>query len=205
MRLATFLERLEKVPPSRRVLILAATLLLMGGAYIFLFYLPLRGEIHNVRQELGRLDLQLKHARVRKANLARFEAEAAETEAQFHKALKLLPNKREIPSLLRTITQLGSDSGLEFRLFSPKPEVSRDFYVEIPVAVEVSGKYHDVAAFFDKIGRMERIVSIPDVSMRPSRPLSTYLITKCDLVTYRFKERDEETDREGEKRVSKKS
>ncbi len=186
-------------------MILVATLLLMGGGYVFLLHLPLRGEIHAVRQEIRRLDAQLKSARARQANLARFEAEAAEVEAEFRKALKLLPNKREIPSLLRSINQLGSESGLEFRLFSPKAEVPRDFYVEIPVALEVSGKYHDVAAFFDKIGRMERIVSIPFVSMRPSRPLSTNLITRCELVTFRFKEHTEESDDEGSKGVSKKN
>ncbi|MEE9610799.1 MAG: type 4a pilus biogenesis protein PilO, partial [Desulfatiglandales bacterium] len=102
-------------------------------------------------------------------------------------ALRLLPNKKEIPRLLRSVTQLGSDSQLEFRLFSPQKERAQDFIMEIPVSIEVSGTYHNVAAFFDRVGRMERIVNILNVSMKPVKARSTTLITQCDAVTYRFK------------------
>ncbi len=59
--------------------------------------------------------------------------------------------------------------------------------MEIPVSIEVSGTYHNVAIFFDKVGQMERIVNILNVSMTPQKDRSTTLTTKCDAVTYRFK------------------
>ncbi|MCP4568562.1 MAG: type 4a pilus biogenesis protein PilO, partial [FCB group bacterium] len=80
------------------------------------------------------------------------------------------------------------ESNLEFLLFSPKRERPRNFYVEIPVSVEVRGEYHDVARFFDKVGRMERIVNMLEVSMKPAKTLGTDLVTKCVAVTYRFRE-----------------
>lgn len=59
--------------------------------------------------------------------------------------------------------------------------------MEIPVSIEVSGTYHNVAVFFDKVGQMERIVNILNVSMTPQKERSTTLTTRCDAVTYRFK------------------
>jgi type IV pilus assembly protein PilO len=106
---------------------------------------------------------------------------------QFKEALKLLPNQKEIPSLLKKVTQLGDDSELDFRLFRPRREIPKEFYVEIPVAIEIRGSYHNVAIFFDKIGHMERIMNILNVSMKPVAGGSTTLITTCDAVTYRFK------------------
>jgi type IV pilus assembly protein PilO len=124
---------------------------------------------------------------IRAKRLAEFRAEEAEVEAQFQEALKLLPDKKEIPTLLRTITQLGSDSDLEFRLFQPQKEREQNFYMEIPVSIEVSGTYHNVGVFFDKVGRMDRIVNILNVVMKPVTARSTTLVTRCDAVTYRFK------------------
>ncbi len=119
--------------------------------------------------------------------LKKFEAEYAEVDAQFQEALRLLPNTKEIPSLLKSITQLGTDSQLEFLLFSPQKERAQDFFMEIPVSIEVSGTYHNVAIFFDKVGQMERIVNILNVSMTPQKERSTIVTARFDAVTYRFK------------------
>jgi type IV pilus assembly protein PilO len=94
-------------------------------------------------------------------------------ESQFAEALNLLPNTKEIPALLKTITQLGTDSQLEFVLFSPQRERPKDFYMEIPVSIQVSGSYHNVAVFFDKVGRMDRIINILNVDMKPEKERST--------------------------------
>ena len=181
-------ERLERISKSRRILIWVATVVLLTGAFAFLRYLPACGEITTLRGQLEGIEQRLRQARIRKANLAKFEAEQIEVEAKFAEALQLLPNAREIPSLLRSVNEQGSNTGLVFQLFNPKPERARDFYVEIPVAVELSGRYRDVTQFFDRVSRMERIINILNVTMQPERPLSTKLVMRCDLVTYRFRE-----------------
>ena len=73
-------------------------------------------------------------------------------------------------------------------MFSPQREVPRDFFVEIPVNIEVRGVYHDVALFFDKVGKLDRIVNVIDVNMVPVKSMDTTLKTNCKAVTYRFKE-----------------
>ena len=187
METGAFIEKIEKIKTPIRVLILVGTVFLLAGLFVWLVYIPKVEAIDKTQQQIGKLQMQLNRAKLKARKKEEFEAEFAEVNAQFREALRLLPNKRETPSLLRKITQLGTDSNLEFRLFSPQRERDRGFYMEIPVSIEVSGNYHDVAVFFDKVGRMERIVNILDVSMKPIQRRSTSLITKCNAVTYRFK------------------
>jgi type IV pilus assembly protein PilO len=181
------LEKVEKLKMPVRIAIFAGTLVVLVAVFVWFFYLPKTDEITKVNQRISQLQTKLNRAVVRARALKKFEAEYAEVNVQFQEALNLLPNTKEIPTLLKSITQLGTDSQLEFRLFSPQRERAKDFYMEIPVSIEVSGTYHDVAVFFDRVGRMERIINILNVSMKPESERSTVLTTTCDAVTYRFK------------------
>lgn len=187
MKTGALFEKVEKIKMPIRIAIFLGTLVLLAGLFVYFFYLPKSEEIAKTREEIAKLQQKLNQAIVRAKALKKFEAEYAEVDAQFQEALKLLPNTKEIPTLLKSITQLGTDSNLEFLLFSPQRERAQDFFMEIPVSIEVSGTYHNVAIFFDKVGQMERIVNILNVSMTPQKERSTTLTTRCDAVTYRFK------------------
>jgi type IV pilus assembly protein PilO len=183
----SFFEKIEKIKMPIRVLILVGTLGLLCGAFYFLVYQPKTDEITKVRDEIKSLKTQVLRAKKEARELPKWEAREVEVNAQFKQALKLLPNEKEVPTLLRNITKLGADSNLVFRLFRPGKESPENFYYRLPVSIEVNGNYHDVATFFDKVGRMERIVNILNVSMKPQATRSTMLITNCEAVTYRFK------------------
>jgi len=102
-------------------------------------------------------------------------------------AKAVLPETKEIPSLLSSISQSGQDAGLEFVLFEPKAEVKKDFYAEIPVSIKVTGSYHNIATFFDNVSRLYRIVNIQNIEMKSGKN-DTSLDTSCTAVTYKFVE-----------------
>jgi type IV pilus assembly protein PilO len=187
MKTGALFEKVEKIKMPIRIAVFAGTIVLLAGLFIWLVYLPYDEDITKSRDAIANLQREINKAKARASNLKRFEVEYSEVDTQFQEALKLLPNTKEIPSLLKSITQLGTDSQLEFLLFSPQRERAQDFFMEIPVSIEVSGTYHNVAIFFDKVGQMERIVNILNVSMTPQKDRSTILTTRCDAVTYRFK------------------
>jgi type IV pilus assembly protein PilO len=187
MKTGALFEKVEAIKMPIRIAIFLGTLVLLAGLFFYFIYLPKSQEIAKTQEEIAKLQQKLNQAVVRARTLAKFEVEYAEVDAQFQEALKLLPNTKEIPSLLKAITQLGAESQLEFLLFTPQKERSRDFFMEIPVSIEVKGTYHNVAVFFDKVGQMERIVNILNVSMTPQKERATILTTRCDAVTYRFK------------------
>jgi type IV pilus assembly protein PilO len=186
--LNTYFDKISKLRMIHRILIFAGTVVLIVGLYSWLVYIPKTGEIKTIKSELDRLEKNIRIARVRAKNLKRLEADLAKAQGDLKVAIKLLPTTSEIPSLLKNITKLGNDSNLEFLLFSPEKQVSKEFYVEIPVSIEVLGSYHNVAIFFDKVGKLDRIVNVVDVNMIPIKELSTTLKTSCKATTYRFKE-----------------
>jgi type IV pilus assembly protein PilO len=186
--LNTYFDKISKLRMIQRILIFAGTVVLIVGLYIWLVYIPKTGEIKTIKSDLDRLETNIRIARVRAKNLKRLESDLAKAQGDLKVAIKLLPTTSEIPSLLKNITKLGNDSNLEFLLFSPEKQVSKEFYVEIPVSIEVLGSYHDVAIFFDKVGKLDRIVNVVNVNMIPIKELSTTLKTSCKATTYRFKE-----------------
>lgn len=183
----TFFDKIEKIKMPIRLLILVGTVIVLAGAFIYLVYLPKTKAIADSTKEIASLNQQLTKAKIKAKDLKKLNAQKAQVDTQLSEALKLLPNTKEIPSLLRKVTELGNESDLDFRVFTPKKERAKEFYLEVPVAIEVRGNYHDVAVFFDRVGHMERIMNINNVSMKPETARSTNLITTCDAVTYRFK------------------
>jgi type IV pilus assembly protein PilO len=187
METEALIKKIEMIKMPIRILILAGTVVLFIGVFIWLIYIPKTSEIKKNTTTIEDLTKQLNMAKIEQKKLPERRAEKENVDAQFQEALKLLPNSKEIPSLLKKISELGNESQLDVRLVRPKKESSKEFYVEMPVAIEVRGTYHDIAVFFDKVGHMERIMNIQNVSMKPEKERSTTLITTCDATTYRFK------------------
>ena len=187
-----FFDKAQKIKKVHRILIMAGLALLLAGGFAWLVYIPRVQEIDRIEKEIADLRQKIRMGKIWCQKLEGLQKEMDQVEKEFQKALKILPNEREIPSLLAGISQLGVDADLQFRLFSPGQEILRNFYVEIPVSIEVGGRFRDVISFLDKLSRMERIVNIVDISLRPSEPLSVDLITSCKAVTYRFKSKEDE-------------
>jgi type IV pilus assembly protein PilO len=149
-------------------------------------------KVQELEKERGSLESQLATAQVKARQLAQYRERKRQAEADFMVAKKLLPEKREIPSLLTGISQSGQDAGLEFLTFQPQNETIKDFYAEIPVFIKVSGGYHNVAMFFDNVSRLYRIVNMKDIEMKAEQKANT-LTTICTAVTYRFVETEKKT------------
>jgi type IV pilus assembly protein PilO len=192
--LDAYFDKISRLKMLHRVLIFAGTLVLLIGLYIWVVYVPKTSQIATTKSKLDRLETEIRRARLRARDLKKLETDHAKAQEELRFALRLLPTTSEIPTLLKSITQLGNDSNLEFLLFSPKKQNPKEFYVEIPVSIEVRGSYHNVATFFDKVGKLDRIVNVVNVVMTPLKEQSTTLKTSCKAVTYRFKEKEKTED-----------
>jgi type IV pilus assembly protein PilO len=200
------LEKLEKLSKVQRILISTVIFCLIGGGFIYLSYWPKYERINKMNSELEKLEAKLKTAMKNAADLDKFKAKMSEAESQFQMAMKKLPEKEEIPSLLASISNSGQQVGLEFQLFEPKPEKKKEFYAEIPVVINVRGDYHNTALFFDQVARLPRIVTIENIQMSPIKGNSSRdLSTKCMAVTYKFIEQSEKKDQPSKKKNKKKS
>jgi type IV pilus assembly protein PilO len=184
------LEKIEKLVLWQRVAIVAGLLVLLFGAAVWFLFLPKYEEISSLEQKLQGLEKKLATAKINAAELGKFQAKMQEAEAQFKIAMSALPEKEEIPALLTSISKSGQEVGLEFLLFEPKAETRREFYAEIPVAMNIRGDYHNLAIFFDKVARLSRIVNINNITINRSKDVKDPkdLSTACTAVTYKFVE-----------------
>lgn len=193
----SFFGKIEQLSKVQRILIFAGVFIAIICIFVFFLFKPKYQQISKLKKDLKALEQKLKVAKANAADLKKFQKEMQEAEAEFKTAMKQLPEKEEIPSLLTSISRSGQDVGLEFLLFEPKPEVRKEFYAEIPVAMQVIGGYHDLAVFFDKVSRLSRIVNIKNITMGRSKankgkkgqlPQGDELNTSCTAVTYKFVE-----------------
>lgn len=184
---SAIIEKIEKLVLWQQVAILVGLLVVLFGAAIWLLYLPKYDEITELDQKLQALEKKLATAKINAAELEKFQAKMKEAEAQFKIAMRALPEKEEIPSLLTNVSKSGQDVGLEFLLFEPKAENKKEFYAEIPVAMSIRGDYHNLAIFFDKVARLSRIVNINNITINRGKETRD-LNTSCTAVTYKFVE-----------------
>lgn len=102
---------------------------------------------------------------------------------------KQLPSKAEMDALLSDINQAGLGRSLQFDLFRPGQVVVRDYYAELPIAVRVTGRYHDIGAFASDIANLSRIVTLNNLSILPGKDGS--LAMDATAKTFRYLDSDE--------------
>jgi len=171
-------------------MVFAATFIILGGAFYFLRYKPdaqhIAGLKANIKQQENRL-VELKRAA---AQVEVLQKEVAGSEKELAQLLSMLPDQKEIPGLLDSVSQLGAQVGLENILFQPQPEQIQEFYAIIPIRLDLLGRYHELGTFFDQISKLNRILNVENLTI--TRRNDSSLQVGCTIVTYRFLEKAEQ-------------
>lgn len=191
--MALKLGDVSKVPPKQKIFFTALVCLLLAAGYYYLYYQSASQRIGVLEKQLNELQSKIKEQEVIAKNLPSFQAEVNRLEEQLGMLLDQLPNSAEIPDLLKNVSDLGKESGLEFLKFSPRVEVSRGFYAEIPVAITVTGDYQGFAVFADRVSRLPRIVNLSDIVFSPSKATGkggVKVNVSCTATTFRFLEQE---------------
>lgn len=188
--MAISMDSIAKLPTAKKVAILVAIVVVIGGLYTYVAYLPQQDEIRTLRQQRDQKVKELNESRAVAQNLDKFKKEVAELQAQLNNALAQLPNSREIPELLKNISTLGKGSNLEFLRFRPAPERPKQFYAEVPLELVFLGTYHETGLFFDRVSKLPRIINVENFKMAPSKSTAEQPIlqTQCVATTFRFLE-----------------
>lgn len=185
------LERFAKLPKAYRLAVVPAAVLVLGAVYYFLLFEPTRTQLDRLEAQRHQLTRKLNEARSAAANVEPFERELRRLEEQLTAALRRLPNSKELPVLLVDISTLGKDAGLEVTEFTPQTEKQLGFYAEVPIQLEFSGRYHDIARFFDRVSKLPRIVNVGNLQMSTKAAASeTILSVTGTATTFRFIESD---------------
>jgi type IV pilus assembly protein PilO len=182
--LSGFLDR----PTSHKLAILAlGVILILTVDYLYL-YAPQADEIARLTQDVESAETERNKKRLQAANKAKLQKDLQELEARLKEAIAQLPDKKEIPDLLRSISTKARESGLEIILFRPRGENYQDFYAEIPVEVIVKGQFFNVVSFFDEVGRLTRLVNMNNIGFKSPKITGDQIVleTSTMATTFRF-------------------
>jgi len=182
------LDQIAKLSRGVRIGILCAIAALIGAGYYFGYYQAQSERLTALRAQELELQRKLTEVRSIAANIASFEAEITQLEAQLAVALRQLPNDKQLEVLLADISNLGKTAGVEIKSFRRESEQVHDFYAEVPISVKIEGSYHEIAKFFDSVSRLPRIVNMGslDIKVASATAAETRLVVTGTATTFRF-------------------
>ena len=162
---AGFYQSIINLSGWQKALIFIGAWFIIIGPFVYFYALPGYEEIKTLSVNIPKLRQEVESLKEREKQLPAIRAEIREMEKILESALKLLPESKDIPTLLTEISTLGNTERLDFLSFKPQQEEKKEFYAEIPINMETTAPFHNTMLFFDKVSRMARIVNIVEINI----------------------------------------
>jgi len=189
--LKELLDRILDLPRQQKIGILAGLIVAILLLDYFLFYSPRSDEISKLTQEVENQRNERDKKKKEAANIPKLKEQMAQLDGRLKEAVAQLPDRKEIPDLLSSISNKVKESGLDILIFRPRAENIQEFYAEIPVDIVVRGGFHNVATFFDEVGRLNRLVNIANIELRNPRANEDQVIMEVSTIATTFRFLDE--------------
>jgi type IV pilus assembly protein PilO len=184
------LDKIEGIPAIQRAGILALVVLLIIGGYWQLSYKKKQIRIKVLQGQLSKLNTELQNLRAIEKKLPEFKSMIVDLQDQLSVARAQLPLEKEIPKLLKDISDFGKKSGMEFISFRPGTERPKGFYTEVPMTLAIKGPFHNLAGFLDEISHYKRIIKVSNLSIGGAVEKEGYVVVRstAQATTYRYVE-----------------
>jgi len=181
------LERILGLPRQQKVGIVAGVIIALIAADYFFLYAPQAGQIAKVTADSENARNERDKKKKLAANRPKLLAQIKELDVMLKEAVAQLPDRKEIPELLSSVSTKARESGLEIMVFRPRGESLQEFYAEIPVDIVVRGGFHNLVTFFDEVGRLKRLVNIQNIEIKiPTAKGASGVETATRATTFRF-------------------
>jgi type IV pilus assembly protein PilO len=167
LNITSLMEKITSLSNRQKYIALGSFAVILIGGWIWLIYLPKSDEIKALNGQIANLNNQIGINRTRVVRLAELKQENQLLETQLAELKEQLPPEAEVEVLLKQVSDLGIGTGLDIKLWKPaeRKQNPEGLYTEIPVNVEVTGGYHALGAFFDKISKLPRIINVSGIRM----------------------------------------
>jgi type IV pilus assembly protein PilO len=173
---------------SKKILIIVALVLAVCVVYLFFFFQPKKVEISDLESALDKKKVDMTEKQRIAKDVEKFNVQVKALDEQLKESLAQLPNDKEIPQILRLFAKLASISGIEMTNFTVLPEIKKALYAEVPIDLQLTGGFHNIAIFFDKISKQDRIINISNVKIANPTIINgeTQVVTTCTATAFRF-------------------
>jgi type IV pilus assembly protein PilO len=180
-------RRIEKIPAAYKTIIILIVVAVVLAGLIYFLAKPQWETIAQLKKEYAQSQQDLDKLRQIKNNLEKHRREYAQMQEQLQEVLKQLPESKDVPNLLRSITSVSEETRLKIKYFEPKEIKNKEFYSELPFEIKFTGPFHSTAFFFDGIRKMERLVNITNFSLEAKgTPKNIVIEGSCSANAYAY-------------------
>jgi type IV pilus assembly protein PilO len=195
---------LSKLPPLAKVGVGALFVVLIGAAYFVVFYGDLASSITAEKSREGRLRGELSEAMQNEFSYQKDLAELSERQQRQRELVKILPTETEYPAFLSSVQNVANVAGIALTAWSPMPEEAAEFYSRVPMKLQLTGRYHQIAKFFHGVSQLDRVINMENISLTEPKPDGEDIVVKVDALATAFRAKPDATATEaGDKRSSK--
>jgi type IV pilus assembly protein PilO len=194
------IERVLKLPLGTKIAVVAGAVIAIGLLNYFVISVRLGPSISDLETRIHKADVEqqrLEKDFVEKTaianNLNQFRREKELLEQQLREALAELPEEKKVEDLLQLFQDRAQKAGLEIVTIAPQAPVSEKFYARIPIPMSVVGNFHEIATFFDALGRMRRIVNVSDIQLDGAKDVNGKVVLNAKFLVTAFMFLDEAT------------
>jgi type IV pilus assembly protein PilO len=182
------LTQILTLPRQQKIGILAGLIIFLLVIGYFYLYLPGDDKLTKLAEEISAVRGDRDKKKALSANLPKLQKEVKEWDAKLKAAVAQLPNRKEIPDLLSSLSTKAREAGLEILLFRPRAENFQEFYAEIPVDIVVRGGFFNAVTFFDEVGKLSRLVNIDNIDLKNPKVGGDQVALEISTLTttYRF-------------------
>jgi len=138
---------------------------IFGLAYVF-YFSPQNAKLQALKVDRIQVETEVKGLKQKKKELDRIERELVVMAAQLKGLETIIPQRKEQADILRQVQQLAYDARLDVTNFTQQKEISREFYAEWPIVVQVNGTYHNLGTYFDRLSQYSRLFTIDNFSIK---------------------------------------
>ncbi len=187
--MAAYLDKIQKIPPKTRLIALIVVIVLLVSGYIVQFQIPMKTQITTLEASLAETQAKIRENDNNIRKLDELRSEVKNLEQRLVVLTEQLPPESEVSGLLIQIQNLVNQSGLVLKLWKPdkRRTNSSGLYEEIPITLVLTGGYHNTASFFDRVGKLTRIVNILNIKMGNAKMAvngSMVIEINCQAMTF---------------------
>jgi type IV pilus assembly protein PilO len=193
-------DRLAKLPVFGRVGVGIAVLALTGVAYYVVFYGDLASAIEAAQSREHQLTTDLAEARKAEFAYQKDLAELNDRQQRQRELNKVLPVSSEYPAFLSAVQNVANVAGVDLVGWTPSAEVPEQFYVRVPMKLELSGRYHQVAKFFYGVSQLDRIINLENVSLGKPEVRGEDVVVHAEVLATAFRAAEDAKDVGADKR-----
>ena len=177
---------LSRLAPAAKAGLTVAVLVLFGVGYYFVFHSEIETQLVSAQAKGISLTEELNKARAAEQAYQKDLAEMAEREQRQKELSQILPATTEYPQFLSAVQSAANDSGVSLSAWTPRERVPDKYYARVPMKVELTGRFHQIARFFYNVGQLDRIINMENIAMTDAKSVDDEIVLKAEALATAF-------------------